>query len=75
MDDGRCGYRRGLRLEIRTGELWRVLWRIQALKETYTCAKIMFSLMTRHRHPDGKFFVVGGAIAKFLQMMKQRLPL
>ena len=32
---------------------------------TYTCVKIMFSLMTRHRHLDGKFLIVGGAIAKF----------
>ena len=32
---------------------------------TYTCAKIMFSLTTRHRHPDGKFLIAGGAIAQF----------
>jgi len=31
-----------------------------SMKETYTYAKIMFSLMTRHRHPDGKFLIVGG---------------
>jgi len=46
-----------------------------SMKETYTYAKIMFSLMTRHRHPDGKFLIVGGAIAIFLQMLKQRLPM
>jgi len=36
-----------------------------SMKETYTYAKIMFSLMTRHRHPDGKFLIAGGAIAQF----------
>ena len=35
----------------------------------------MFSLMIRHRHLDGKFLIVGGAIGKNLQMLKQRLPL
>ena len=33
-------------------------------EETFTYAKIMFILMTRHRHPDGKFLIIGGAIAK-----------
>jgi len=37
MDDGRCGYRCGLRLEIRTGELWRVLWRIQHEGNLHVC--------------------------------------
>merc|ERR1719414_2181945 len=69
MDEGPCGYRCGVRLEIRTGELWRVLWRIQHEGNLHVC-KIMFSLMTRHRHPDGKFLIVGGAIAIFLQMLK-----
>ena len=33
-------------------------------EETFTYAKIMFILMTDHRLPDGKFLIIGGAIAK-----------
>jgi len=34
-------------------------------EETFTYAKTLFGLMTRHRHPDGKFLIIGGGIANF----------
>ena len=60
-----------LRIPLRTavGDTnWRIMESTVAhpgIEGSYTCAKIMFSLMTRHRHPDGKFLIAGGAIAQF----------
>merc|ERR1719277_1960935 len=34
-------------------------------EETFTYAKTILSLMTRHKHPDGKFLIIGGGIANF----------
>ena len=35
------------------------------LQETYDYARTIFSLMTRHKHPDGKILIIGGGIANF----------
>ena len=32
---------------------------------TYEYAKTLIGLMTRHKHPDGKIFIIGGGIANF----------
>merc|ERR1712107_931738 len=64
MDDGPCGYRSdcGWRYELANyGEYSGA----PSTEGTYTYAKIMFSLVTRHRQPDGNFLIVGGAVAKF----------
>jgi len=34
-------------------------------EETYTYAKTIISLMTRYKHPEGKFLIIGGGIANF----------
>jgi len=34
-------------------------------EETFQYAKTILSLMTRYRHPDGKFLIIGGGIANF----------
>jgi len=34
-------------------------------EETFTYAKTLLSLMTKHKHPDGKFLIIGGGIANF----------
>merc|ERR1719446_2045141 len=34
-------------------------------EETYLYAKTIFGLMTRYKHPEGKFLIVGGGIANF----------
>jgi len=34
-------------------------------EETFTYAKTLLGLMTRNKHPDGKFLIIGGGIANF----------
>jgi len=34
-------------------------------EETFTYAKTILSLMTRYKHPEGKFLIIGGGIANF----------
>jgi ATP citrate (pro-S)-lyase len=34
-------------------------------EETFVYAKTLLSLMMRHKHPDGKFLIIGGGIANF----------
>jgi ATP citrate (pro-S)-lyase len=34
-------------------------------EETYMYAKTIIGLMTRYKHPDGKFLIIGGGIANF----------
>jgi len=34
-------------------------------EETFVYAKTILSLMTRHKHPQGKFLIIGGGIANF----------
>jgi len=34
-------------------------------EETYVYAKTLMQLMTRYKHPDGKFLIIGGGIANF----------
>ena len=38
---------------------------VPSTEETYTCAKTIFSFMTRYKHPDGKFLIIGSCIAHF----------
>ena len=35
------------------------------LQETYDYARTIFSLMCRHKHPQGKILIIGGGIANF----------
>jgi len=34
-------------------------------EETFAYAKTLLSLMMKHKHPDGKFLIIGGGIANF----------
>merc|ERR1719367_246507 len=34
-------------------------------EETFVYAKTLFSLMMKHKHPEGKFLIIGGGIANF----------
>ena len=34
-------------------------------EETFLYAKTILSLMCRHKHPEGKFLIIGGGIANF----------
>merc|ERR1712190_197363 len=34
-------------------------------EETYVYAKTLFKLMLKHKHPEGKFLIIGGGIANF----------
>jgi len=34
-------------------------------EETFVYAKTLLSLMMKHKHPDGKFLIIGGGIANF----------
>jgi len=34
-------------------------------EETYLYAKTLLSMMCRHKHPEGKFLIIGGGIANF----------